>query len=148
MIIMTCILGTSGGKMWVVMKIYLSLSTDIFWIITRLSISRWGCEAPFYLRWDTHPTGCVWKWDSDTRHLHSWLFYLFSCSNIYNVKHNFFHNFVSTSSAVSVAGGSQPGIHSCRDGEKNFVRASEEEESRGTRKRHKIENSRTLWRMC
>jgi len=30
--------------------------------------------------------------------------------NIYNVKHNIFHNFFSTSSAVSVAGGSQPGI--------------------------------------
>lgn len=67
-----------------------------------ISILRWGCEAPLYLRWGTHPTSCVWKWDSDTCHLHSRLFYLFSSPNIYNVKHSFFHNFFSTSSAVSL----------------------------------------------
>lgn len=53
-IIIICILGVSGGKIWDIMKIYLSLSTDIFWIITRLSIFRCGCEAPFHLRWGTH----------------------------------------------------------------------------------------------
>lgn len=41
--------------MWQIMKIYLSLSTAIFWIITRLFIFRWGCEALFHLRWGAHP---------------------------------------------------------------------------------------------
>lgn len=56
---------------------------------------------------------------------------------------NLCHFFFSTSSAASVAGSTQPGVHSCRDGE-NFVRASEQEESRATRKGHKKEDSRTL----
>lgn len=46
-----------------------------------------------------------------------------------------------------MAGGSQPGIYSCRDEQKNFVRASEQEESRATRKGHKKEDSRTFWKM-
>lgn len=65
--------------------------------------------------------------ETDTCHIHSWLFYLLPCSNIYNVIHNFFHNFFSAPSAVSVAGGHQPAILSCRDGE-NFARATEQEE--------------------
>lgn len=64
---------------------------------------------------------------------------------MYNVRHNFFNNFSSAPSAVSVAGGSQPAILHCRDGE-NFTRASEQEESRATKKDTKKKRTAGLCR--
>lgn len=119
----------------------LSLRADGFWITTRPSICRLGCEAPFHWKQGTHPAVCETETLTHATFIHDYSISSLVLPSI--MLYIIFYNFSSAPSAV--AGGSQPAVLSCRDGE-NFTRASEREESGATRKdtKKKKEGSRTL----